>query len=80
MSLLTTILEAIPDVEVPVGDYPDDFAGIIGGSLGGLDGFLPISETAEVVGWVLLTYVPVVVAFQITRWVYTHIPIVGNGD
>lgn len=80
LGALTYLLEQIPDLSIPVGTYPEDFAGIIGGALGGLDGFLPISETVEVVGWVLVTYIPVVVAYQLTRWVYTHLPVIGNGD
>lgn len=79
MGLLNVILEALPDVTVPVGDYTDDFAEAIGGALGGLDGFLPITETATLVGWVLTVYVPVVVAYHVARWIYTHLPVIGNG-
>lgn len=79
LGLLTVILEALPDVTVPVGDYTDDFAEAIGGALGGLDGFLPISETATVVAWILTVYLPVVVAYNVSRWVYTHLPVIGNG-
>lgn len=79
LSLLTAILEALPDLTVPVGDYPTEFAEAIGGALGGLDGFLPIVEMATVAGWVLGVYVPVVVAYNVTRWLYTHLPVIGNG-
>lgn len=77
--LLVTILDALPDLTLPVGTYPEDFATAIGGALGGLDGILPISETALVVAWVLTVYVPVVFAYNMTRWIYTHLPIIGNG-
>lgn len=79
LSLLANILEALPDLTVPVGDYTDDFAEAIGGALGGLDGFLPITELATVAGWILTVYVPVVVAYHVARWVYTHLPVIGNG-
>lgn len=79
LGLLTVILEALPDLTVPLGDYTDDFAEAIGGALGGLDGFLPISEMAVVVAWILTTYLPVVVAYNVSRWVYTHLPVIGNG-
>lgn len=76
---LTLLLEALPDVELPVGTYVEDFAAAIGGALGGLDGILPITEVAEVTGWILTVYVPVVIAYTVARWVYTHLPIIGNG-
>lgn len=79
LDLLTALLGAIPDLTLPFGDYPEDFAVEIGGALGGLDGVVPISESAVVAGWALTAYLPVAVSFQITRWVYTHLPVVGNG-
>lgn len=79
LGLLTLILEAIPDGTLPVGDYVEDFATAIGGALGGLDGFLPITEMSVVVGWIMVTYVPIVVTYHIVRWAYTHLPVIGNG-
>lgn len=79
LGLWTAILEALPDLTIPVGDYPDEFAEAIGGALGGLNGFLPITEMSVVAGWVLTVYVPVCVAYYVARWVYTHLPIIGNG-
>jgi len=79
LDLLTALLDALPDLTLPFGTYPEQFASTIGGGLGGLDGILPITEVAVVVGWVLTTFVPVAIAFHITRWVYEHLPIVGNG-
>lgn len=76
---LTAILEAIPDATLPVGTYPAQFASAIGGALGGLDGFLPITEMSVVVGWVLATYVPLCLAYYLTLWIYTHLPVIGNG-
>lgn len=77
--LLVELLEAIPDLTLPVGTYPEDFAEALGGALGGLDGVLPISELALVTAWILTVYVPVVFAYSMARWVYTHLPIIGNG-
>lgn len=77
--LLIAVLGALPDLTLPVGDHMDDFAAAIGGALGGLDGILPISELSEVAAWVLVTYVPVVFAYNSARWVYTHLPVIGNG-
>lgn len=79
LGALTTLLETIPDATLPVGTYPAQFAEAIGGALGGLDGFLPISEMAVVVGWVLATYVPVVLTYHLVLWIYTHLPVIGNG-
>lgn len=78
-ALLLALLEFLPDLTLPVGDYPEDFAQAIGSALGGLDGLLPITEVAEVAGWVLTVYVPVVIAYSAARWVYTHLPVIGNG-
>lgn len=77
--VLVALLDALPDLTLPVGTYPDDFAEALGGALGGLDGILPISELALVVAWVLTVYVPVVFAYNMARWVYTHLPVIGNG-
>lgn len=77
--LLVAILDALPDLTLPVGTYPEDFAEAIGGALGGLDGILPISELATVTAWILTVYVPVVFAYSMARWVYTHLPVIGNG-
>lgn len=79
LSMLTAILAALPDLSLPAGGYVDDFAAAIGGALGGLDGFLPITEVSTFAGWVLGVYLPVVVAYNVSRWVYTHLPVIGNG-
>lgn len=76
---LTSLLEAIPDATLDDGGYPEQFAEAIGGAMGGLDGFLPISELVVVVGWILTTYLPVCVVFYTVRWIYTHLPVIGNG-
>lgn len=75
----TSLLEVIPDGTLPVGTYPEDFAEAIGGALGGLDGFLPISEMALVVGWALTVYFPIVLVYYLVLWIYTHIPVFGAG-
>lgn len=81
LGLLQAILSAIPDASLPAAASTvlSDFATLLGSQLGGLDGMLPISEIGAVVGWVLGTYVPVVIAYQIAHWVWTHLPIIGNG-
>lgn len=76
---LVAVLDALPDLTLPFGDYPTEFAELLGGALGGLDSVVPITEAATVAGWVLITYVPIVIAFSVTRWIYTHLPVIGNG-
>lgn len=77
--VLTALLEAIPDVTLPFGNYPDRFAQEIGGALGSLDAVVPVTEASVVVGWFLVSYVPIVVTFVVVRWVYEHLPVIGNG-
>lgn len=81
LALLTVILEAIPDANLPeaAATALESFATTIGGALGGLDSMLPVTEVATFVGWVLGTYVPIMVAYQIAHWVWTHLPVIGNG-
>lgn len=82
LGILTLILEAIPDASLPgaAADMLTDFAGTIGGALGGLDSLLPITELATFVGWVLGTYVPIAVAYQSAMWVWAHLPVIGSGN
>jgi hypothetical protein len=81
LDLLTLILETIPDASLPAvaSNALEDFAIEIGAALGGLDGMLPISEIGVFVGWVLGTYVPIIVAYQIAHWVWAHLPVIGSG-
>lgn len=79
LGALTALLDALPDLALPTGDYVEDFAQALGGALGGLDGILPIEETATVVSWILVTYLPIVLSYNMARWVYTHLPVIGNG-
>lgn len=81
LGLLTLILEAIPDGSLPsvAATALEQFADVIGGALGGLDGILPITEVAVFVGWALGTYVPIAVTYQVSHWIWTHLPIIGNG-
>lgn len=81
LDVLTAILTAIPDASLPAGaaDVLETFAEEIGGKVGGLDSVLPITEASVLVGWILGTYVPVVVAYQVAHWVWTHLPVIGNG-
>lgn len=82
LDLLTLVLAAIPDVSLPAiaSDSLESLATTIGGQLGGLDQVVPITEAAVFLGWVLGTYVPIMVAYQIAHWVWTHLPIIGNGS
>ncbi len=81
LDLLTLIFGVIPDASLPAvaASSLDSFASEIGGALGGLDGFLPISEVAVFIGWVLGTFVPIMIAYQVSHWVWTHLPVIGNG-
>lgn len=82
LDVLTYLLDLIPDASLPAAaaNALDSFAGQIGGSLGGLNGLLPISECMVFIGWVLGTYVPIVIALQTSMWVWAHLPIIGNGN
>lgn len=81
LDLFAGVLNAIPDAPLPAvaSNALEDFATEIGASLGGLDSMVPITEAAVFVGWVLSTYVPIMVTYQTARWVWTHLPIIGNG-
>lgn len=81
LDLLTLVLAAIDDVSLPgaASTALEDLATEIGGKLGGLDSVVPITEASVFVGWVLGTYVPVIVAYQVAHWIWTHLPIIGNG-
>lgn len=81
LGVLSLALSAIPDGSLPAAaaGYLSSFASTIGGALGGLDAVLPITEAAIFVGWILGTYVPIVVTYRITHWVYVHLPVIGNG-
>lgn len=79
LDLLTAVLDAIPDLTLPFGTIPETFAGVVGGALGGLDAVVPITEVSVLVGWVLTVYLPVVFAYATARWVFTHLPVIGNG-
>lgn len=82
LSVIAAVLRVIPDQPLPsiASDALDDFAVEIGGALGGLDGLLPISEIAVFVGWVLGTWLPAMVTYQVAHWVWGHLPIIGNGE
>lgn len=81
LDLLTVILDAVPDAPLPgvASDALEDFATELGASLGGLDSIIPITEASVFVGWVLGTYIPIVITYQVAHWIWTHLPIVGNG-
>lgn len=81
LDLLTAVLDAVPDAPLPAvaSDALEDFATELGGSLGGLDSVVPITEVAVFVGWVLSTYVPIILTYQVAHWVWTHLPVFGNG-
>lgn len=79
LDIIGGLLELVPDGGNPFGAVTEDYAEGLGSAVGGLDGLLPISEMLTAVGWVLTTYVPVVVTYNVSRWVYTHLPVIGNG-
>lgn len=79
LGALTAMLEAIPNGELDTGTYIDDFAEMVGGGVGALDAVVPVTEAMFMLSWVLITYVPCVIAFTIARWVFTHLPVIGNG-
>jgi hypothetical protein len=81
LAVLTLVLAAIPDVSMPAAASSalSSFATTLGAQLGGLDGMLPITEVGSFVGWVLGTYVPIVIAYHVAHWVWTHLPVIGNG-
>lgn len=70
----------LPDVPISFEDELADFADFVGANLGGLNGFLPITETAVAITYALTVYLPFAVAFVTVRWIYAHIPVVGKGN
>jgi hypothetical protein len=81
LDALTFLLELVPDASLPAvaSNALDNLAVQIGGTLGGLDQLLPISECAIFVGWVLGTLVPIAVVLQTSTWVWSMLPVIGNG-
>jgi hypothetical protein len=83
LELVLLILEGlgaiIPEVDTAIFDGLGDFADDIGSRLGGLNGFLPISEIAVVQGFALTVFLPFVVSFAIFRWLWQHLPYIGGG-
>lgn len=79
LEVVSGLLGFIPDGANPFGAATEEYAELVGSAVGGLDGLLPITELLVAVGWVLTTYVPVVVTYSVARWVYTHLPVIGNG-
>lgn len=77
--ILSGLLGFVPDGANPFGASTEDYADALGSAVGGLDGLLPITELLVAVGWVLTTYVPVVMSYSVARWIYTHLPVIGNG-
>lgn len=82
LDLFSLILSAIPDASLPASASTalEDFAVQIGGALGGFDSFLPITELSIFIGWVLGTFVPIAISFQIAFWVWAHLPVIGSGS
>lgn len=78
-ALLSGLDAIIPDVPVPFEDELSDFAAFVGGNLGGLNTFLPITEIGVALVWALTVYLPFVVSFCVVRWIFAHVPYVGGG-
>lgn len=80
VNLITGLVDVLvgiaPDLTLPFGTYPTQFANFAGSQLAGLNTILPITELAIVVGWVLSLYVPVVFTFYVVRWIWAHVPFI----
>ena len=77
-ALVVLLFGWIPSMPIPFDSILSDFADLLGSQLGGLDSFLPISELATPISWLLVTYVPFYLTFLFVRWVYAKIPVFGQ--
>ena len=78
LSVLDAVLSLIPELSIPFQAELNSFGDFIGSQIGGLDSFIPISETVPVISWALVVYLPFVFVFYTVRWIYSKLPVVGN--
>jgi hypothetical protein len=79
-SLLDAISAILPDADLT--DWPltiPAMAADIGARTGPINQFFPIAEMFTYLAWMLLVWWPAVLVFQVTAWVYRHLPVVGAG-
>lgn len=75
---VSAIASLLPTFTVPFAGTLQDLAEFVGSQLGAMNGFLPIDELGEPIGFVLGVYVPFVIVFYTVRWVYSKIPVFGQ--
>lgn len=77
MGLLDSI---VPDIDLD--EYIADAesgATWAGSMVGFLSPVLPVSTLADFAAWMVATYLPCWLLFVTVRWVYAHLPVIGNG-
>jgi hypothetical protein len=78
VSFIDAFVGLLPAVELPFVDTLSSFATSIGSQIGGLDSFIPITESLPYIQWSLTIYLPFVFVFYTVRWVYSMIPVFGR--
>lgn len=75
---LSGLTSLLPDVDLPYDSELDALASQIAGSLGVLDSFFPVYETATFLAWAFTVWLPVVLSFLVAKWVWQHLPVIGS--
>lgn len=78
LEMFSGLFGLLPDLDIPFQSELDSFGAQIGSTVGGLNGFIPISEAIVPVQWAMTVYLPFVLSFYMVRWVYARIPVVGS--
>jgi hypothetical protein len=52
----------------------------VGEYAGPIDNWLPLSEAAFAIAFVVTVWLPVAATYSLVMWVYTHIPVLGAGQ
>lgn len=78
MNVLTGMFSLLPDLDIPFQSDLNAFGSQIGSTIGGFNGFIPISEAVVPVTWAMTVYLPFVFSFYFVRWIYARIPVVGS--
>lgn len=77
-AVLDFIVGLLPDgtLDLPEGS---SISTAIGSRVGPLDRFIPIVDALTFLELFLGVYMPVVLAYSVTKWIYRHLPLVGKG-
>lgn len=77
--VLSGISALLPDVEIPMWDEVLGFADTVNGWLFAFDGWLPLRDLATAIRWIAAVWVPGYLTFNIVRFVWAHVPVLGSG-